>query len=228
VDDDPQIQRMLSTQLSRRDYDVQVVANRPNALTAIAAELPDLVLLDLNLAGEEGLEIGRELRAWSSVPIIVLTVHDGVRTKIEALDACADDYLTKPFHMGELLARIRTVLRRASGAGEPAPRVIAVGELTIDLARRQVCRGDDEIRLTRTEFDLLREFVTHADRVLTYGHLLHAVWGPNEGDVPLVQVHVGNLRRKIERDPAGRRYLISIRGVGYRFQQDDETAPPAS
>src|SRR5262249_7080220 len=158
------------------------------------------VLLDIALPGLDGIEVCRQLREWSEVPVILLTAADAPQTKMTALDLGADDYLTKPFHMGELLARVRAVLRRAAATSAP-PTVVNAGSLTIDLARREVRRGDEEVRLTKTEFDLLRELVTHADRVLTYSHLLEAVWGPNYDDIHLVHVHVGNLRRKLEGGP---------------------------
>jgi two-component system KDP operon response regulator KdpE len=221
VDDDPQIQRMLRSQLAARGYDVRVVDNGPDALLAVADDEPHLVLLDITMAGMDGLEVCRQLREWSSVPIVLLTAADVPQTKIAALDLGADDYLTKPFHMGELLARVRAVLRRAEARGAAPSSVITVGELTIDLARREVRRDGEEVRLTKTEFDLLRELVTHADKVLTYSHLLNAVWGPAYDDAHLVHVHVGNLRRKIERGPTGPRHILAVPGVGYRFRLRD-------
>lgn len=220
VDDDPQIQRMLQSQLGARGYEVRVVANGPDALLAVADDDPQLVLLDISMPGMDGLEVCRQLREWSAVPIILLTAADTPQSKINALDLGADDYLTKPFHMGELLARVRAVMRRAGAEGK-APSVVTLGNLTVDLARRQVRRGEEEIRLTKTEFELLREFVTHADKVLTYSYLLDAVWGLAYDDVHLVHVHVGNLRRKIERGPVGPRYLIAVPGVGYRLRTQE-------
>jgi two-component system, OmpR family, KDP operon response regulator KdpE len=221
VDDDPQIQRMLRSQLAARGYDVRIVDNGPDALLAVADDEPHLVLLDITMAGMDGLEVCRQLREWSSVPIVLLTAADVPQTKIAALDLGADDYLTKPFHMGELLARVRAVLRRAEARGSARSSVITVGDLTIDLARREVRRDGEEVHLTKTEFDLLRELVTHADKVLTYSHLLNAVWGPAYDDAHLVHVHVGNLRRKIERGPTGPRHILAVPGVGYRFRLRD-------
>src|SRR6266540_644078 len=166
VDDDPQIQRMLRSQLAVRDYEVQVVDNGPDALQAVVDFEPHLVLLDITMPGMDGLEVCRQVREWSSVPVILLTAADAPQTKMTALDLGADDYLTKPFHMGELLARVRAVLRRAATSPTPPP-VVQAGGLTIDLARREVSRGEEPIRLTKTEFELLRELVTHPDRVLT-------------------------------------------------------------
>lgn len=220
VDDDPQIQRMLKSQLGVRGYAVTAVSNGPDALVAVADEAPDLVLLDIAMPGMDGLEVCRQLREWSSVPILLLTVADTPQTKITALDLGADDYLTKPFHMGELLARVRALLRRAAGS-EKAPAIIVAGELTIDLTRHEVRRAGSLIHLTKTEFDLLRELATHADKVLTYSHLLHAVWGGDYDDVHLVHVHVGNLRRKIEAGPTSRRHILAVPRVGYRFRLED-------
>jgi two-component system, OmpR family, KDP operon response regulator KdpE len=221
VDDDPQIQRMLRSQLSARGYDVRLVDNGPDALLAVADEEPHLVLLDITMPGMDGLEVCRQLREWSSVPIILLTAADVPQTKIAGLDLGADDYLTKPFHMGELLARVRAVLRRAEARGTSPTHVMTVDDLSIDLARHEVRRGEEQVHLTKTEFDLLRELVTHADKVLTYSHLLDTVWGPAYDDVHLVHVHVGNLRRKIERGPTGPRHIIAVPGVGYRFRLRD-------
>jgi two-component system KDP operon response regulator KdpE len=153
--------------------------------------------------------------------VLLLTAADTPQTKITALDLGADDYLTKPFHTGELLARVRALLRRAVATRETSPGVVTVGEIVIDLARREVRRGDTEIHLTKTEFELLREMVIHADKVLTYGHLLNAVWGPVHDDTRLVRVHVGNLRRKIELGPTGTRTIVAVPGVGYRFRLGD-------
>jgi len=221
VDDDPQIQRMLRPVLSGPGHDVRVVGSGAEALVAVAEEAPDLVLLDITMPGMDGLEVCRQLRGWSSVPVILLTAADTPQTKIAALDLGADDYLTKPFHTGELLARVRAVLRRAAASGERPPSVVTVGDLVIDLARREVLRSGAALHLTKTEFELLRELVIHADKVLTYGHLLNAVWGPVHDDTRLVRVHVGNLRRKIETGPTGPRYIVAVPGVGYRFRLEE-------
>jgi two-component system KDP operon response regulator KdpE len=217
VDDDPQIQRMLRSQFAAREYEVEIAGSGEEALRAVGEFLPDLVLLDITMPGMDGLAVCRELREWSPVPVILLTAADAPQTKMTALDLGADDYLTKPFHMGELLARIRAVLRRAAASPTPPP-VVQVHGLTIDLARREVRRGEQSIHLTRTEFELLRELVTHPDRVLTYGQLLDRVWGPEYDDTHYVHVHVGNLRRKLEGGPTGPRLILSVPGVGYRFR----------
>jgi two-component system KDP operon response regulator KdpE len=220
VDDDPQIQRMLRSQLAAREYEVRVVGSGPEALLAVGEFEPHLILLDITMPGMDGLEVCRQLREWSQVPVILITAADAPQTKMTALDLGADDYLTKPFHMGELLARVRAVLRRA-GAAAATPSVVRAGDLTIDLAAREVRRGSEPVRLTRTEFELLRELVTHPDRVLTYSHLLSAVWGPEYDDIHYVHVHVGNLRRKLEGGPTGPRLILSVPGVGYRFRSTE-------
>ncbi len=222
VEDDPQMQRLLSSQLAARGYEVRVVGDGSKGLEAAGREEFDLVLLDITMPGMDGLEVCRNLREWSKVPIILVTATDAPATKVTALEMGADDYLTKPFHTGELVARIRAVLRRASSEGKPEPTVIEVGELRIDVPAREVRRGEEVVHLTRTEFDLLRELALYPDRVLTYGHLLEAVWGDGYDDVRAVHVHICNLRRKLEPDPTGPRHIVAVPGVGYRFRHLDD------
>jgi two-component system KDP operon response regulator KdpE len=222
VEDDPGMQRLLSSQLSARGYEVRVAGDGPEALRVMAEGPIHLVLLDITLpGGMDGLEICRRVRALSSVPIIMLTVTDAPETKVNALELGGDDYLTKPFHSGELIARIRAALRRA--APDAGPAVVQAGDLTVDLARREVRRGEDLVRLTKTEFDLLHALVTRADRVLTYKDLLVAVWGPGYEDLHAIHVHMSNLRRKLEGEPGSPRCLLAVPGVGYRFHLPDET-----
>jgi two-component system KDP operon response regulator KdpE len=222
VEDDPTIQRLLQTQLSAGGWTVQVVSTGEAAVTAVADGDLDLVLLDIGLGNRgdmDGLEVCRQVREWSSVPIILVTAADTSQVKVAALEMGADDYLTKPFHMGELVARMRAVLRRSRATrGSSTPSLVEVGPYTVDLARREAKRAGEEVRLTKIEFDLLKELVTHLDRVLTYGHLLQAVWGTGYEDVRVVHVHVSHLRRKLEPDVTGSRYLLTIPGVGYRFR----------
>jgi two-component system KDP operon response regulator KdpE len=218
VEDDPKIQRLLRAQLALRDFEVVVAGTGPEAVAAVADDEPDVVLLDVDLPGMSGLDVCRELRAWSSVPILLVTGNDLPETKIAALESGADDYVTKPFHTGELVARIRATLRRASAA-PAAPPVLTFGDITIDLAHRQVHRAGEAVHLTKIEFDLLRELVTNPDRVLTFDHLLQSVWGSGYTDPRLVHAHLSNLRRKIEHGPAvGARHILSVPGVGYRFR----------
>jgi two-component system, OmpR family, KDP operon response regulator KdpE len=221
VDDEPQILRSLRTTLASHGYDVQTAATGEEALAAVDGRLPDLVVLDLVLPGLSGLEVCRRLRAHSSLPILVLSARGDERDKVAALDLGADDYLTKPFGVNELLARIRAALRRAVGARGPSA-VVEAGALRVDFDRRQVTLDGAEVRLTPTEFDLLKVLVVNAGRVLTHGYLLRTVWGPEyEGESQLLRVFIGQLRRKVERDPSRPRHILTDPGVGYRFRLDD-------
>jgi two-component system KDP operon response regulator KdpE len=221
VDDEPQILRSLRTTLASHGYDVQTAATGEEALAAVDGRLPDLVLLDLVLPGLSGLEVCRHLRARSSLPILVLSARGDERDKVAALDLGADDYLTKPFGVNELLARIRAALRRAVGARGPSA-VVEAGALRVDFDRRQVTLDGAEVRLTPTEFELLKVLVANAGRVLTHGYLLRTVWGPEyEGESQLLRVFIGQLRRKVERDPSRPQHILTDPGVGYRFRSDD-------
>ena len=221
VDDEPQILRSLRTTLASHGYDVQTAATGEEALAAVDGRLPDLVVLDLVLPGLSGLEVCRRLRARSSLPILVLSARGDERDKVAALDLGADDYLTKPFGVNELLARIRAALRRAVGARGPSA-VVEAGALRVDFDRRQVTLDGAEVRLTPTEFDLLKVLVANAGRVLTHGYLLRTVWGPEyEGESQLLRVFIGQLRRKVERDPSRPQHILTDPGVGYRFRIDD-------
>lgn len=219
VDDERPIRRFLTTSLSAHGYQVFEAADGPEALAAVINYRPDLVILDLGLPGMDGVEVTQRLREWTQLPIIILSVRDQEADKIAALDAGADDYVTKPFGIGELLARIRVALRRASAPGvEP---VFTTGNLTVDLGRRVVTAGGQEVQLTPTEYDLLRALVTHAGKVLTHRHLLREVWGAGYGeDVHTLRVNVSNLRHKIEPDPARPTYIVTEPGVGYRLRMD--------
>jgi len=219
VDDDPKIRRLLQSQLTQRGYTVEAVGTGSEAIWSIEAQPPDLVLLDLSLPGMDGIGVCKSIREWSKVAVILLTANGSVDSKIAALDSGADDYLTKPFHLGELLARIRTVMRRAQIASpEQAITVLKAGEIEVNTALRQVRRDDVEIHLTRIEFDLLAELARHVERVLTYDHLLQTVWGPAADDIHSVHVHISNLRRKLEQGPGSPRRIIAVAGVGYRLR----------
>ena len=221
VDDEPQILRSLRTTLASHGYDVQTAATGEEALAAVDGRLPDLVVLDLVLPGLSGLEVCRRLRARSSLPILVLSARGDERDKVAALDLGADDYLTKPFGVNELLARIRAALRRAVGARGPSA-VVEAGALRVDFDRRQVTLDGADVRLTPTEFDLLKVLVVNAGRALTHGYLLRTVWGPEyEGESQLLRVFIGQLRRKVERDPSRPQHILTDPGVGYRFRTDD-------
>lgn len=216
VDDEIAIRRFLHTVLSAEEFTLHEAADGHTGLSAAAAFRPDVILLDLGLPDIDGIEVIRRIREWSPVPIIVLSVREREDDKIAALDAGADDYLTKPFGVGELLARIRAALRRSlQQAPEP---VFTNGELQVDLNLRRVTVKGDEVQLTPTEYDILRLFVTHAGKVLTHGQILKQVWGIGYLEQPhVLRVNISNLRRKIEEDPSRPRHIITEPGVGYRL-----------
>lgn len=222
VEDDPTIQRLLQTQLSARGWNVAITSGAREALRLVTDAEPDILLLDINLADGDGLSLCRTIREWSAVPILLVTAADSHQTKVAALEMGADDYLTKPFHTGELEARMRAILRRVGVSPAKQFAHLQVGPFFIHLALREARRDDVVLRLTKIEFDLLRELVMNRDRVLTYAHLLKAVWGAGYEDVRAVHVHVSNLRRKLEPDITGQRYLLTVPGVGYRFRSGDD------
>jgi two-component system KDP operon response regulator KdpE len=217
VDDEPQILRGLKVILRSAGFQVAQAATKHEALDAVAVHPPDVMILDLVLPDGSGVEVCEEVRRWSTLPIIVLSAVGDEREKVRALDAGADDYVTKPFGTDELTARIRAVLRRRdSGDGsEPAVRV---GPVTIDLAARRVTRDGAEVHLTPIEFDLVRVLAIHRGKLLTHARLLREVWGPAYGDeTHYLRVHVAHIRRKLERDPARPEILLTDAGVGYRL-----------
>lgn len=217
VDDEPQILRLVRAGLRGHGYDVQTAVDGEDALDQIALHAPDIVILDLVMPGKSGFDVVQEVRTWSTVPIVVLSARGEERDKVTALDLGADDYLTKPFGMNELLARIRVALRHRPEAAATEPIVLA-GEVTIDLARRTVTRGATEVHLTPTEWEILAELARNAGKVLTQRMLLQHVWGPEYRDeVQYLRVYVNQLRRKMEPDPAHPRIIITEPGVGYRF-----------
>jgi two-component system KDP operon response regulator KdpE len=221
VEDEPQMMRLLRASLPALGYGLIEAGTGSQALVEASTRSPELILLDLGLPDMDGVELTRRLREWSAVPIIVLSARGQERDKIEALDAGADDYLTKPFGMGELLARMRVALRHAARGGEGAEPVVEVGELQIDLAARRVFVAGDEVQLTRTEYKLLALLARHAGKVLTHPQLLKEVWGPGSaGQHHYVRVYMGQLRHKLEKDPARPRYLVTETGVGYRLRVD--------
>lgn len=217
VDDEKAIRRFLRAALSAHDYQVSEAETGAQALLAAVAQQPDLVILDLGLPDIDGVEVTRSLREWYQRPILVLSVRDQESDKIAALDAGADDYLTKPFGVGELMARIRVAVRRSARmVDEP---VFRMDDLTVDLPRRLVFWRDVEVDLTPTEYDILRVLVQHAGRVLTHRQILREVWGAAyESETHLLRVNVSNLRRKIEPDPNQPHYVITEPGVGYRLK----------
>jgi len=216
VDDEIAIRRFLRVALNGQGFIVSEAAAGESAMKAVAFEKPDLVILDLGLPDMDGVEVTRRLREWSTVPIVILSVREQETDKIAALDAGADDYLTKPFGVGELLARIRTVMRRQSPVNsEP---VFHLGDLTVDLAGRIVTVSGKEILLTPTEYDILRALVNSSGKVLTNRHLLKQVWGEGYDDLHILRVNISNLRRKIEPDPSRPSYIHTEPGVGYRLR----------
>lgn len=220
VDDEPQIRRALSVNLRARGYEVDLAASGEEALQRAAAHPPDLVVLDLGLPGIDGVEVIRGLRGWSNVPIVVLSVRDQERDKVAALDAGADDYVTKPFGIDELLARLRAALRRAAPSDD-GTATIETPDFVIDLAAKRVTKAGEEVRLTPTEWHLVEVLVRHPGRLVAQRQLLQEVWGPRyETETNYLRVFMAQIRRKLEPDPARPRYFITEPGMGYRF------APP--
>lgn len=218
VDDELEIRRALEMGLKSRGYDVRAVASGQEACDSVVMDRPDLVILDLALPDFSGLEVCRRVRQISQIPIVVLSVRNAEKDKIAALDLGADDYVTKPFGMGELLARMRAALRRANPPTTPLTTRYEIRGLVIDLEQRRVTRDGDEIKLTPKEYEILQYMVVHADRLLTHRQLLTAVWGPEFADEkPLLRVHLANLRQKIERVPSRPTYILNEPGVGYRL-----------
>jgi two-component system KDP operon response regulator KdpE len=220
VDDEPSIRRFLRVSLTGHGYTVSEAKNGLSAVDSMVSARPDLVILDMGLPDISGLDVVRQVREWSTVPILILSVRDREIDKVEALDAGADDYLTKPFGLAELLARIRSALRRSSLIRDTGT-VFRCHELTVDLTARSVVMGDKRIQLTPTEYELLKTLVQQAGRVLTHHQILTKVWGEQyAGDAHMLRVNVSNLRRKLEPDPVRPRYLITEPGVGYRFRSE--------
>ena len=220
IDDEIQIRRFVIIGLESKGYHVAESESGGQGLTEAVMKQPDLVLLDLNLPDMNGLEVLKRLREWYRAPVIILTVRESEKDKIELLDAGADDYITKPFDMGELLARIRAVLRRSRNkATEEA--VYRHGELTVDLAKRVVTAGGAVIKLTPIEYSLLRMFVLNPGKVLTQRQIMKEVWGPGmESETNYLRVYISSLRKKIEKDPSRPALLTTEPGVGYRFLSD--------
>jgi len=216
VDDEAPIRRYLRAALSAQGFNVYESASGEEALQAVLSHRPDIIILDLGLPDIDGIEVTRRLREWSQTPIIILSVRESEQDKIAALDAGADDYLTKPFGTGELLARMRVALRKqSSAANEP---VFESKGLSVDFARRLVTANGQEVQLTPTEYDLLKILVTHAGKVITHHQLLRQVWGDGYDDMHILRVNISNLRGKIEPDPSRPTYIHTEPGVGYRLK----------
>jgi two-component system, OmpR family, KDP operon response regulator KdpE len=226
VDDEPQIRRALAINLRARGYQVDLAASGEEALKAAAAQPPEAVILDLGLPGISGLQVIQGLRGWTQVPIIVLSVREREADKVAALDAGADDYVTKPFGLNELLARLRAAVRRATPATEQAP-IVQTPDFRVDLAAKQVTRNGREVRLTPTEWQLVEVLVRHPGRLVSQRQLLQEVWGPSYGEeTNYLRVFIAQIRRKLEPDPAHPRYFITEAGIGYRFQPTDRPRAP--
>ena len=216
VDDEPQIIRGLRVILTNAGYRVEEATTKQEALDAVSVRPPDAIVLDLILPDGDGVEVATEIRRWSQVPIVVLSAVGDERQKVRALDAGADDYVTKPFGSEELLARMRAVLRRRS---EDTDSTVRVGDLEVDLADRAVRRGGEEVHLTPIEFDLLSQLARHPGRLVTHRQLLQEVWGPGyEDETHYLRVHFAHVRGKVEPDPGNPRYVITEPGIGYRLQ----------
>jgi len=223
VDDDPKLRRLVERQLSAEGFDVLLASNGEEALYQASLSRPSLIVLDISMPVVDGFEAHERLREFFTDPVIILSATDQEREKVRALDLGADDYLTKPFGGAELSARIRAALRRAdrlSGNGSSQEPVVTTGFVEIDLSARIVKKRGEEVRLTRTEYDLLRTLATNAGKVLTHRELLQAVWGPEYGDeTEYLRTFVKQLRRKLEEDPSRPRYIITEPGIGYRLVQ---------
>ncbi|MDR7868346.1 MAG: response regulator [Sporomusaceae bacterium] len=216
IDDEPQIRKLLRVSLAAHGYDVHEAAAGLDGVSQAVAIKPDIIILDLGLPDADGKEVVRSIREWSDVPIIILTAREQEQEKIDTLDAGADDYLTKPFGVGELMARMRVSLRRAAHS-EDEP-VIHCGDLAVDLAQRRVTVDAREIKLTPTEYDIIKALAQHAGKVLTHKQLLKLVWGSNfNEDTHYIRVYISQLRRKIEENPTQPKYIVTESGVGYRL-----------
>jgi len=219
VDDEPQIRRFLRASLQSHDYLVVEAENGKEAVRVCTVQKPDLLILDLGLPDMDGLDVIKLVREWSMVPIIVLSIRSDDADKIEALDRGANDYVTKPFSMGELLARMRAALRQGRSEGGDAASLVTAGEIVIDISKRLITLGGTPVKLSRKEYDLLKILATHPGKVITHQQLLQEVWGPAYvEETQYLRVYIGQLRQKLERDPAAPRWLITEPGVGYRLQ----------
>ncbi len=222
IDDEPQILRALKTILSANHFRVAAASTGEQGVALAVAQPPDLIVLDLTLPDIDGLDLCAQIREWSRVPIIVLSVRDSEKDKVEALDRGADDYLTKPFGIEELLARIRVGLRHAERSSGSVQAIITAGSLIVDIPRHIVTRAGQEIRLTATEFKLLAYLATHADRVLTHQAILTHVWGFDEmNHVEYLRVYIGQIRKKLEINPDDPQIVLTESGIGYRFRSGE-------
>jgi two-component system KDP operon response regulator KdpE len=222
IDDEPQILRAIRTILTEKQFRVSTASRGEEGLTLAATTEPDLIILDLGLPDMDGVQVCMRLREWTQTPIIILSVRDSERDKVAALDMGADDYLTKPFGIDELLARVRVALRHAGNRKEEPSKVIKAGDITIDLVWHIVKRGEDEIKLTGNEYKLLAYLASNHHRVLTHQSILSHVWGPEDADhTEYLRVYMRQLRKKLEKDPDRPQYILTEPGIGYRFIADE-------
>lgn len=222
IDDEPQILRALRTILTAREFRVSTASTGEQGLALAAAEQPDLIILDLSLPDMDGVDVCRNLREWTRTPVIVLSVRESEQDKVLALDMGADDYVTKPFGIDELLARIRVALRHSTGPQNPQKTTIRAGPVEIDLVNMAVRRNGEDVKLTATEFRLLAYLAANAGRVLTHHAILSHVWDPADADhVEYLRVFIRQLRKKLEADPEQPQYILNEPGIGYRFMADE-------
>ena len=222
IDDEPQIQRAIRTILTEKGFRVTTASNGEEGLTLAAANEPDIIILDLGLPDMDGVEVCSRLREWTQTPIIILSVRDSERDKVSALDKGADDYLTKPFGIEELLARVRVALRHSAQKQGTQSKVVRAGNLTIDLVWHIVKRGEEEVKLTGTEYKLLAYLASNHGRVLTHQSILTHVWDPADADhTEYLRVYMRQLRKKLEDDPERPKYILTEPGIGYRFIADE-------
>ena len=221
VEDDAQIRRFVRTSLETDSYRVSEAETQSRGAIEAGTRKPDLLIIDLGLPDGSGIDLIRDIRGWSNVPVLVLSARVDERDKIEALDAGADDYLTKPFGTGELLARVRAMLRRSARTPASSASARAFGDVTVDLAARTVARGEERLHITPVEFRLLAHLISHPGQVLTHRQLLREIWGPSHSnDSHYLRIYMARLRQKLERDPARPRHFITETGVDYRFVPD--------
>lgn len=222
IDDEPQILRAVRTILTEKQFKVTTASRGEEGLTLAATNEPDLIILDLGLPDMDGVEVCTRLREWTQIPILILSVRDSEREKVAALDQGADDYLTKPFGIEELLARVRVALRHSANRKGEKSKVVKAGSLTIDLAWHIVKRGEEEVKLTATEYKLLAYLAANHGRVLTHQSILINVWGPSDADhTEYLRVYMRQLRKKLEEDPERPQHILTEPGIGYRFVADD-------
>jgi two-component system KDP operon response regulator KdpE len=226
VDDEPKIRMFIRANLQARGYDVYLAQDGIEALEVAARVLPDVIVLDVAMPGMDGIEVCRKLREWADTPIIILSVKEDEKIKVRALDEGADDYITKPFSLEELLARVRVALRHTAGVPVAARIVFMAGDLEVDMTKRVVYLRGELVKLTRTEYELLAYLINNIGKVLSHNEILQNVWGPEYGgESEYVRVFIGQLRRKIENDPSNPRFIVTVPRIGYRFVNPEPPQP---